>query len=230
MSEMLPMGGEASQWEPALLDQTTPVEAHVGKENYHLTEDLADRCIKWIRNQQASAPDKPFMVYNTSFELTAELEIPEGGAEGVIICQGGNMAGWSLYPADGRPLYHYNWMGHEQYVVAGVEPVRIGKASINLAFDYDGGGLGKGGTARLTVNGRAVAEGRIGKTVPFVFSMSGETLDVGEDTGAPVGPYQAGNPFTGTIHKVEIEVKPALDAKSKREVAEGELVGVLRGQ
>ena len=75
-----------------------------------------------------------------------------------------------------------------------------------------------------------MSEGRIGKTVPFVFSMSGETLDVGEDTGSPVGPYQPGFAFTGTIRKIEIEIKRALDAKSKQDAAEGELVGALRAQ
>jgi hypothetical protein len=95
---------------------------------------------------------------------------------------------------------------------------------------HDGGALGKGGVARLTVNGRSAAEGRIGKTVPFVFSMSGETLDVGEETGSPVGPYKPGFAFTGTIRKIEIEIKPALDAKSKQDAAEGELVGALRAQ
>jgi hypothetical protein len=60
--------------------------------------------------------------------------------------------------------------------------------------------------------------------------MSGETLDVGEDTGTPVGPYKAGFPFTGTVHRVEIEVKPALDAEAKQDAAEGELTGALRAQ
>jgi arylsulfatase A-like enzyme len=167
---------------------------------------------------------------NTSFDLTAELEIPTGGAEGVIICQGGNMAGWSLYVEKGIPVYHYNWMGHEHYRVAGAQPLPSGRVSLKLVFDYDGGGLGKGGAARLLVNGRGVAQGRIEKTVPFVFSMSGETFDVGEDTGTPVGPYKAGFPFTGTVHRVEIEVKPALDAEAKQDVAEGELTGALRAQ
>jgi arylsulfatase len=167
---------------------------------------------------------------NTSFELTAELEIPSAGAEGVIVCQGGNMAGWSLYVEQGKPVYHYNWMGHEHYRVAGNEPLPAGNVLVKLVFDYDGGGLGKGGNARLTVNGGPAAAGRIEKTVPFVFSMSGETMDVGEDTGAPVGPYPPGSPFTGVIRKIQIEVKPALDAKAKQDTAEGEFAGALRAQ
>ena len=80
-----------------------------------------------------------------------------------------------------------------------------------MDFDYDGGGLGAGGTATLSVNGAEVAQGRIEKTVPFVFSMSGETMDVGIDTGAPVAPYPHHEfPFTGTIQKVDIEVGSVL--------------------
>src|SRR5882724_1564804 len=108
---------------------------------------------------------------NTSFDITAELEIPKNGAEGVIVCQGGNMAGWSLYVKDNKPVYLYNYVGHEKYMVSAKEPLPAGKVTLNLAFDYEGGGLGKGGTARLFVNGRSVAEGRIEKTVPFLFSM-----------------------------------------------------------
>jgi arylsulfatase len=167
---------------------------------------------------------------NTSFDLTAELDIPRSGVEGVIICQGGNMAGWSLCVANSRPVYYYNWMGHEIYSIESAEPLPAGRVSVKLVFDYDGGGLGKGGAARLMVNERVVAEGRIEKTVPFLFSMSGETLDVGEDTGAPVGPYNPGFAFTGGIRKVEIEIRPALDTRSKQDATEGELVGALRAQ
>ena len=148
---------------------------------------------------------------NRSFAMTAHLEIPEGGAEGVIICQGGNMAGWSLYVQDNKPVYYYNWLGHEMYVVEGAAGLPTGPVELTVEFDYDGGGLGLGGTAKLSVNGEQVAEGRIEKTVPFVFSMSGETMDVGIDTGAPVAPYPHHEfPFTGTIKKVDIEVGSVL--------------------
>ena len=148
---------------------------------------------------------------NRSFEMTAELEIPEDGAEGVVICQGGNMAGWSLYVENNKPVYYYNWLGHEKYAIASDHELPAGPVALKVDFDYDGGGLGMGGTATISVNGEQVAEGRIEKTVPFVFSMSGETMDVGIDTGAPVAHYPEHEfPFKGTIKKVNIEVGPVI--------------------
>ena len=147
---------------------------------------------------------------NRSFVMTAHLEIPAGGAEGVVVCQGGNLAGWSLYVRDNKPTYYYNWLGHEMYAVEARSRCRLGSVELTVKFDYDGGGLGKGGSATLLVNDVQVAEGRIEKTVPFVFSMSGETFDVGEDTGAPVGPYPHEYPFTGKIRKIDIEVASML--------------------
>ncbi len=148
---------------------------------------------------------------NRSFEMTAYLEIPEGGAEGVVICQGGNLAGWTLFVRDNKPTYYYNWMGHEIYEIASDQELPQGAVTLKVDFEYDGGGLGLGGHAALSVNGDKVADGRVEKTVPFVFSMSGETMDVGIDTGAPVAPYPHHEfPFTGTIKKVDIEVGSVL--------------------
>ena len=169
-------------------------------------------------------------VKNTSFDLTAELVIPEAGAEGVVVCQGGNMAGWSLYVRDNKPVYFYNWMGHELYAVESTAQLPTGPVTLKFTFDYDGGGLGKGGTAHLSVNGKPVAAGRIEKTVPFIFSMSGETFDVGEDTGAPVGPYAHGFPFTGTIQKIEIELRDAPDTAAQQAVQQGQVNAALKAQ
>ena len=159
---------------------------------------------------------------NTSFDLRARLRIPGGGAEGVVICQGGNMAGWSLYVQDGIPAYHYNLYGRVLTTVAGTEPVPDGDVVLGVRFEYDGGGLGKGGQVHLSVNGAEVAASRLERTVPFLFSMSGETLDVGVDTGAPVGPYPHRFPFTGTIDRIEITTRPALDDASAAQVRDGQ--------
>jgi hypothetical protein len=99
-------------------------------------------------------------IKNRSHTITAEVEIPSGGANGVVIAQAGRFAGWSLYFKDGKPVYDYNWIGRQHYTVAAPQPVPPGKATVRLDFAYDGGGLGKGGTATLSVNGRKVAEGR----------------------------------------------------------------------
>jgi arylsulfatase len=147
-------------------------------------------------------------VKNRSHAITAEVEIPSGGANGVVIAQAGRFAGWSLYFKDGRPEYVHNWIGREHYTVAAAEPVAPGKATIRLDFAYDGGGLGKGATATLSVNGNRAAEGRIARTVPLVFSGD-EGADVGVDEATNVtDAYNEGdNRFTGRIHRITIEVK-----------------------
>jgi hypothetical protein len=110
------------------------------------------------------------------------------------------------------------------------DPEPPGDATLTLVFDYDGGGLGKGGTARLLVDGTAVVEGRIDKTVPFIFSMSGETFDIGEDTGAPVGPYESGFPFTGTIKKVTIALRSAHDEPALQAMHAGHVDAAMKAQ
>jgi arylsulfatase len=167
---------------------------------------------------------------NVSFDLRAKLRIPEGGAEGVVICQGGNMAGWSLYVKDGIPAYHYNLYGRVLTTIEGSAPLPAGDVELGVSFEYDGGGLGKGGAASLTVNGDVVARGRLDRTVPFLFSMSGETLDVGVDTGAPAGPYPHRFPFTGQIDRIDIELRPALTDVQREQVHDGQARAALAGQ
>ncbi len=148
-------------------------------------------------------------VKNRSLSITAEVEIPQGGANGVILAQGGRFGGWSLYLDDGKPTYCYNFLGLEQYRVAATRAVPAGKATIRMDFDYDGGGLGKGGTATLLVNGERVASGRVERTQPMVFSAD-ETAGVGVDDATPVTSDYAerDNAFTGRILKVVVDVKP----------------------
>ncbi len=142
---------------------------------------------------------------NCSFRITASIDVPVGGAGGVVACQGGNMAGWSLYlTADGRPVYHYNLFGKVHTEVAAATPLAAGAHELLVAFAYDGG-FGGGGTAVLHVDGEPVASAHLGATVPVVYSMSGETFDVGLDSGAPVGPYPHHFPCTATIHGVTLE-------------------------
>ena len=147
-------------------------------------------------------------VKNRSSSITAEIEIPKGGASGVVVAQAGRFGGWSLYFVDGKPAYAYNWIGRETYTVAAAEPVPAGPASLTLDFAYDGGGRGKGGTATLLVNGRKVAEGRVANTNPIMFSAD-EAADVGVDEGTPVTEAYtvAGSRFTGTIRKVTVDVR-----------------------
>jgi arylsulfatase A-like enzyme len=166
---------------------------------------------------------------NTSFTLTAHVHVPAGDASGVIICQGGSMAGWTLYLRDGIPSYTYNYIGSDITTISATQPLAEGPAMITLSFEYDGGGLGKGGVATLAVDGATVATGRVENTVPFLFSMSGETLDVGVDTGSPVGPYPAEFPFTGSIDRIDVVLIPH-DLGHGDAVAHGQLRGALGTQ
>jgi arylsulfatase A-like enzyme len=147
-------------------------------------------------------------VKNRSKTITAEVEIPKGGANGVIIAQGGRFGGWSLYLKNGKPAYTYNYLGLNRYTVSASKALPAGNSTLVFDFAYDGGGLGKGGTGTLSVDGRKLAEGRIARTQPMVFSAD-ETADVGIDEATPVTEdYQEGhNKFTGKIEKVTVEVK-----------------------
>jgi arylsulfatase A-like enzyme len=148
-------------------------------------------------------------VKNKSKTITAELDIPEGGANGVVLAQGGRFGGWCLYLKDGKPTYTYSYLNQNQYTISSPEALPKGKSKLVFDFAYDGGGLGKGGTGTLSVDGRKLAEGRIDKTQPIAFSAD-ETADVGIDDATPVvaGIGQgAETRFTGKIEKVTIDVK-----------------------
>ena len=159
-------------------------------------------------------------IKNRSLSMTAELEIPQGGADGVILAQGGRFGGWSLYFKDGKPTYCYNFLGLQETKVTAPQAVAAGKATLRMNFDYEGGGVGKGGTASLSVDGQKVASGRIDRTQPAIFSAD-ETAGVGVDDATPVtADYkQRDNAFTGKIIKVTVEVKP-IGTADKAETAQ----------
>ncbi len=144
---------------------------------------------------------------NKSHSVTAEIEVPDGGANGVIIAQGGEFGGWSVYMLDGKARYCYNLFGVKSFYVGSETAVEPGTHQIRVEFAYDGGGLGKGGTASLYVDGSKQGEGRVDNTVPMVFSAD-ETTDLGCDTSSPVAAdYPADAPkFTGTINWVQLDI------------------------
>ena len=144
---------------------------------------------------------------NRSHTITAEVEIPKTGANGVILAQAGRFGGWSLYVKDGKPTYTYNWLGLQQYSVAAKEALPPGKATIRFEFAYDGDGVGKGGMGALFVNGKNVATGRIERTQCCAYSAD-EGADVGADEGTPVTEaYKVPFKFTGKVASVTIELK-----------------------
>jgi arylsulfatase A-like enzyme len=149
-------------------------------------------------------------IKNRSSKITADLDIPAGGANGAILAQGCRFGGWSLYMKDGKPAYTYNFLGLARYTVAAPEALPGGPATVVLDFAYDGGGPGKGGKATLSVNGKSVAETRVEKTQPNIFSAD-ETADVGIDNQTPVAEGIGIGPetrFSGKINKVTLEVGP----------------------
>ncbi|MCC7527204.1 MAG: arylsulfatase [Candidatus Melainabacteria bacterium] len=145
---------------------------------------------------------------NCSYSISAETQIPEGGANGVLISQAGAFGGWSFYLKEGKPTFTYNWLGEEKYTICSSRPAPSGKTTIRFNFDYDGGGPSKGGAGSIFVNGENFGQGRIEKTQGFLFSAD-EGADVGADYGTAVcNDYEVPNKFTGKIEKITVDVKP----------------------
>ena len=147
-------------------------------------------------------------VKNRSHTITAHIEVPQNGGDGVLVAAGGIVAGYALYVKDGIPTYEYNWFSQQRYKVASSAKLAPGPATIRVEFQYDGGGVGKGGNVALFVNDKKVGEGRVDKTVLGRYSAD-ETFDIGMDTGSPVSDaYASPNPYTGALKKVEIHLEP----------------------
>lgn len=146
-------------------------------------------------------------IKNKSHSVTAEIVVPEEGAEGVIISQGANIGGWSLYARAGKLKYCYNFGGFRNFFVESAQRLPAGRHQVRMEFDYDGGGLGRGGTATLYVDGKKVGSGKIDATLAIVFSAD-DGCDVGEDSGAPVSPDYGpiGNGFNGEIRGVQLSI------------------------
>jgi hypothetical protein len=147
---------------------------------------------------------------NKSHSVTAAIEVPASGAEGVIIAQGGNIGGWTLYAKGGKLKYCYNLLGIHQFYVESATPLPSGDHQIRMEFSYAGGGLGKGGTATLFVDGTKVGEGQIPGTAAMIFSAD-DGCDIGRDTGSPVSPDYGpqGNAFTGRVKGVQLAIADA---------------------
>jgi len=147
-------------------------------------------------------------VKGRSYTVHAEIEVPPGGASGVILAQAGRFGGWSLYMKGGRVHEVYNFGGLERTTVSSPQALSPGRHTILYEFAYDGGKPGSGGTSRLSVDGKAVGEARVPRTMPFLYSAD-EGVDVGTDNETPVTEdyTQGATRFTGRIHKVTVETK-----------------------
>jgi len=149
---------------------------------------------------------------NKSHSVTAEIVVPEDGADGVIVAQGGAFAGWALYAHEGKLAYCYNLLGLQRIKIYGDASIPAGEHQVRVEFAYDGGGLGKGANVTLYVDGAKGGEGRLPGSVPLVFSGD-ETTDVGTDSATPVsddyGPKDSA--FSGRIHWVQIDIDEAAE-------------------
>ena len=177
-----------------------------------------------IRIPEGSAPN----LKNKSFGISAVVEIPNEGAEGVLMTQGGRFSGLGLYMLDSRPVFHYNLCGVERYTVSGREKIPPGRHVITLDFNYDGDGVGKGGQATLTVDGKTVAGQKLPRTIAFRMSLD-ETLDIGEDTGTPISEdYHVPFNFTGKLEKVTINIsEEKLTEEQIRQYREGRVKAAM---
>jgi arylsulfatase A-like enzyme len=153
---------------------------------------------------------------NKSFAITAQVELANDKAEGMIVTQGGSEGGYGLYMRKGKPTFVYNFLGKERTTLVSEKSLPKGKATIAVTFDYDGGGMGKGGKLTLRVNGAKVAKARLERSVPIQFAIF-EGLDIGMDSGSAVDfTYSLPFAFTGRIAQVEIEIFPEAQGKTPK--------------
>ncbi|WP_435007569.1 arylsulfatase [Tundrisphaera lichenicola] len=154
------------------------------------------------RIPEGASPD----LKNRSFSISASVDVKEK-ASGMIFTQGGLFAGLALYLSEGRPIFHYNFVDVAHYEVAGPAALSPGKHEIKMDFAYDGGEIGKGATATLSVDGREVAKGRVERTIPLRVTLD-EGIDVGMDTGTPVNlSYDVPFRFQGELDHVTVDLR-----------------------
>ncbi|MEE4217145.1 MAG: arylsulfatase [Xanthomonadales bacterium] len=180
-------------------------------ENVGRPDVMAGRSSLTLADGMTGMTENTFLsLKNKSHTITAEVELDEGStAHGIIIAQAGRFGGWALYTMDGKPAYDYNFLGMERFTVASSEGLKPGKSTIRFEFDYDGGGVGKGGMGTLYIDDKQVGQGRIERTQPAIFSAD-ETTDVGIDLATPVVETigaEHKSRFTGHIPKVTVEIK-----------------------
>jgi arylsulfatase len=166
----------------------------------------------------SDAPD----ILNKSYTISAEVEIPQGGAEGMLATMGGRFGGYGLYLLKGKPVFTYNGLDIERFRWEG-PALAPGKHTVVFDFKYQGPGVGKGGEGVLSVDGKQVASKAIPHTIPFLMSID-ETFDVGVDTRTPVDDkdYQVPFRFTGKLTKLTVSLKPEpLSAEDQKRFDDG---------
>src|SRR5207344_2104605 len=161
-------------------------------------------------------------IYNHSYTISADLVIPEGGAEGVIVAEADHLGGFALFVQDGKLKHTYSMLGVLEYTQAAEQPLPAGEVNVELVFTADASKPATGGEVTLLVNGEPVANGRMEHTVPGRFSGYAG-MDIGRDNGLPVDrSYADKSPFAfnGTVKKVVFDVNPHLTDEHEQELHE----------
>lgn len=157
-----------------------------------------------VRLAETAAPNTK----NKSHTITAQINIPDKGGDGVLVAEGGSGGGFALYIKNGKLVYEYNFFDEDRYIVTSTEKVPVGKSTLKMDFIYEGkeGEMAKGGDIMLYANGNKIGEGKMDKSIPGRFGI--DTFGIGVDTGSPVSKdYSPPFAFAGDILKVEIELK-----------------------
>jgi arylsulfatase len=170
------------------------------------------------------ASDAP-SILNRSYSITAEVEIPAGGAEGMLVTLGGRFGGFGLYILKGKPVFTYNLVGLERFRWEGDQALTPGEHNIVFAFSYEGPGFGKGGTGVLKVDSRDVDTKKIPHTTPFIITID-ETFDVGVDTRTSVDDrdYEVPFRFTGKLANLTFKLGPVRLTEDERRVMHASLL------
>ena len=188
----------------------------------------AGRTLFTYSGEMAGLPysDAP-SILNKSYTITAEVEIPEGGGEGMLVTLGGRFGGYGLYLLKGKPVFIYNFLDLERFRWEGKQALTPGKHTIVFDFKYDGPGFGKGGTGVLKVDGKEVASKTIPHTIPFIMTID-ETFDVGVDTRTPVDDkdYQVPFRFNGKLDKLTIKLGPSQLSKADQKTIDDAMARV----
>jgi arylsulfatase len=195
---------EAGRYQVLPLDDRFFVRA-LGREGLYAERETMTLYEGAVRIQPFEAPQ----TLNRSWEMTAHIEVPAGGAEGPIVAMAGDSSGWSLYLKDSVPTFCYNYPGPERTYVRAAAPLPPGAHAVRFVFEKTGPEpMGAGGTARLFADDAQVAEGHIPRTCTVGYTMD-ETFDVGWDKGTPVSEdYGANARFTGRVQRVDFDLKP----------------------
>jgi len=202
------VGGDAHQWQPNLFRNTTQIYPFDGKPGWNLITGMADDAIDYI------SP----MLLNSSYTIAADITIPEGGAEGMILTSGGRFCGYGFYLLQGKPVFLWNLIDLKRIKWEGPEALAPGNHTVEFDFQYEGlgvgtlafnnmSGLGRPGTGTLKVDGKVVATQKMEKTIPMILQWD-ESFDIGSDTltGVNDDDYKPPFTFTGKLNKLTLKI------------------------